>query len=112
MYAPQAKVADGGGIPRKFAETQKCGNLKDPKSFGSKIVAAWDEAKQLAMAQTTPRFDYDFDKVHKQWLGKDWNGWGWFYDYKKIINSEHPCAFIRDFFLSCLRQAPKIYKFD
>ena len=79
---------DRGGIPRKFAETKRCGNMKDPKSMGSKIQAAWVEAKQLAMAQTSVNFDYDFEKVHKQWLGKDWNGWGWIYDYRKIISGE------------------------
>ncbi|KAI0516856.1 hypothetical protein F5B22DRAFT_183430 [Xylaria bambusicola] len=31
--------------------------------------------------------DFDFDKIHKQWLGNDWNGWGWFYDYKTAIHN-------------------------
>ena len=85
---PRPGVAGRGGAPRKFLETEKCRNLKVPKSFGSKIVAAWREARILAAAQTTFNPNIDADKTYKQWPGKEWDSWGVWYNYKVAISDK------------------------
>lgn len=41
------------------------------------IVHAWEEARDLVDAQTGHRDGYPYKIPHSQWLGKDWNSWGW-----------------------------------
>lgn len=53
--------------------------LDDPeRGLKDKILAAWDDARVLVDAQTKHRSGYRYDIPHRQWLGKDWNSWGWF----------------------------------
>lgn len=56
--------------------------------MGRQISAAWDEAKLLVDAQTSTEPNYDYEKVHTQWLGTHWNSWGWFVDFKTKITSK------------------------
>lgn len=39
----------------------------------SQILAAWEEARILAHAQTTFEIGFDYDTPHRNWLGKDWD---------------------------------------
>ncbi|EPE25506.1 Metalloproteases (zincins), catalytic [Glarea lozoyensis ATCC 20868] len=40
------------------------------------LQRAWEESKLLAKAQTGNVSGYDYDLVHKTWLGQDWNRTG------------------------------------
>jgi hypothetical protein len=42
----------------------------------SKLQRAWEESKLLANAQTEIVSGYNYDLVHKTWLGEDWNRTG------------------------------------
>lgn len=72
-----------GSIPRKLIEA-KCDAGKK-----SKITSSWAEANLLAKAQTSFVLGYEYNILHTQWLGPDWNSessWiPWKYDYRKLI---------------------------
>jgi hypothetical protein len=58
-------------IPLVFVDP-KCSNEQRYTLF-----SAWQDAKNLSVAQSTPKEDYNFDIPHKDWLGPEWDGEAW-----------------------------------
>lgn len=58
-------------LSKAFIDNNNC---KD--GCKDKILAAWDEARLLKVAQTHYQNGYPYNIPHTQWLGKDWNSDG------------------------------------
>ncbi|EPE31553.1 Metalloproteases (zincins), catalytic [Glarea lozoyensis ATCC 20868] len=67
-----------GGFSRKFVESKCTDEQKE------RLKSAWEDAKLIIEAQTNIIAGYDYDLVHRTWMGDDWDardtpekeGWG------------------------------------
>lgn len=51
----------------------------------AQVLAAWEEARDLAEAQTKIEYGFDYNTIHTNWLGVDWNS-----ESRQEILTRHP----------------------
>lgn len=84
----QNLTVDLAPISVKTSKTIIVGTHKSCGSFDKNYIAkAFEEARTLALAQTTFRSGYNYDIPHTQWLGSEWNSRGGFFskNYRIIL---------------------------